>query len=72
MIAVACAVRGGHLNLACGPFVVSYLHRGCDMSLRDVRLVQGVICKTYFDQFAIEEEKTKKRRNKVKLYLLSV
>ncbi len=50
MIAISCAVRGGQLNLACGPFLVSYLHRGFDMSLRDVRLVQGVIFRTYFQQ----------------------
>ena len=52
MIAISCAVRGGQLNLACGPFLVSYLHRGFDMSMRDVRLVQGVIFRTYFQQFA--------------------
>ena len=52
MIAISCAVRGGQLNLACGPFLVSYfLHRGFDMSSRDVRLVQGVIFRTYFQQF---------------------
>jgi len=53
--AISCAVRGGQLNLACGPFLVSYLHRGRDMTMREVRLVQGVICRTYFDQFAAEE-----------------
>ena len=51
MIAISCAVRGGQLNLACGPFLVSYLHRGFGMSMRDVRLVQGVIFRTYFQQF---------------------
>ena len=53
MIAISCAVRGGQLNLACGPFVVLYLHRGFGMSMRDVRLVQGVIFRTYFRQFAV-------------------
>ena len=53
MIAISCAVRGGQLNLACGPFLVSYLHRGFCMRMRDVRLVQGVIFKTYFQQFAV-------------------
>ena len=53
MIAISCAVRGGQLNLACGPFLVSYLHRGFGMSMRDVRLVQGVIFRTYFQQFAV-------------------
>ena len=53
MIAISCAVRGGQLNLACGPFLVSYLHRGFGMSMRDVRLVQGVICRNYFQQFAV-------------------
>ena len=53
MIAISCAVRGGQLNLACGPFLVSYLHRGFGMSMRDVRLVQGVIFRTYFRQFAV-------------------
>ena len=53
MIAISCAVRGGQLNLACGPFLVSYLHRGFGMSMRDVRLVQGVIFRTYFQQFSI-------------------
>ena len=54
MIAISCAVRGEQLNLACGPFLVSYLHRGFDMSMRDVRLVQGVIFRTYFQQFTVE------------------
>jgi hypothetical protein len=54
--AISCAVRGGQLNLACGPFLVSYLYRGRDMTMRDVRLVQGVICRTYFDQFTAAEE----------------
>ena len=43
------------MNLACGPCLVSYLYRGRDMTARDVRLVQGVICRTYFDQFAEAE-----------------
>ena len=55
MIAISCAVRGGQLNLACGPFLVSYLHRGFGMSMRDVRLVQGVIFRTYFRQFAVAD-----------------
>ena len=63
LTAISCAVRGGQLNLACGPFLVSYLYRGRDMTMRDVRLVQGVICKTYFDQFvsddASDESQTK-------------
>ena len=50
VIAITCAVRNRQLNLACGPLLVSYLHRG--MSLRDVHLVQGVIFRTYFKQFA--------------------
>jgi hypothetical protein len=55
VIAISCGVRGGQLNLACGPFLVSYLHRGFGMSVRDVRLVQGVIFKTYFRQFAVAD-----------------
>ena len=55
VIAISCAVRGGQLNLACGPFLVSYLHRGFSMSMRDVRLVQGVICRNYFSQFAVAD-----------------
>ena len=53
--AISCAVRGGQLNLACGPFLVSYLYKGRGMTLRDVRLVQGVICRTYFDQFVVND-----------------
>ena len=49
--AVSCAVRGGQLNLAVGPFLLSYLRCGFGMREREVRLVQGVICRTYFDQF---------------------
>ena len=63
MIAISCAVRGGKLNLACGPFLVSYLHRGFGMSMRDVRLVQGVIFRTYFQQFA-EADKSDSHENK--------
>jgi len=55
VIAISCAVRGGQLNLACGPFLVSYLHRGFGMSMRDVRLVQGVIFRTYFQQFEVAD-----------------
>ena len=51
MIAISCAVRGRQLILACGPYLVSYLHRGNDMSRKEFLLVQGVICKTYFLQF---------------------
>ena len=50
--AISCAVRGGQLTMFCGTQLVSYLHRGPDMTMRDVRLMQGVICRTYFDQFA--------------------
>ena len=55
MIAISCAVRCGQLNLACGPFLVSYLHRGFGMSMKDVRLVQGVIFRTYFQQFTVAD-----------------
>lgn len=50
VIAITCAVRGRQLNLTCGPLLALYLHRR--MSPRDVRLVQGVIFRTYFKQFA--------------------
>ncbi len=53
MIAISCAVRGGQLNLACGPFLVSYLHG--KFGMRDFRLVQGVIFRTYFQQFAVAD-----------------
>ena len=49
VIAISSAVRAGQLNLACGPFLVSFLHR-C-MSIKDTRLVQGIIFRTYFQQF---------------------
>jgi hypothetical protein len=52
VIAISCAVRGGQINLACGPFLVSYLHRGIGMTMRDVHLMQGVIFRTYFEQFS--------------------
>ena len=73
MVAISCAVRGGQLNLACGPFLVSYLHRGFGMSMRDVRLVQGVIFRTYFQQFAVadvvddSETERDSHENKIKL-----
>ena len=50
VIAITYAVRGRQLNLTCGLLLASYLHRR--MSPRDVRLVQGVIFRTYFKQFA--------------------
>jgi hypothetical protein len=55
VIAISNAVRNGQLNLACGPFLVSYLYKGHDMIIEDVRLVQGVICGSYFGQFAADE-----------------
>ena len=55
VIAVTCAVRGGQINLACGPYLISYLYRGFSMTMRDFRLVQGVIFKTYFHQFTVAE-----------------
>jgi hypothetical protein len=42
------------------------------MSMRDVRLVRGVLCGTYFGQFAIEEDIRDKRRRKVKQLLLLI
>ncbi len=61
VIAISRAVRGGQFNVACGPFLFSYLYRGFDISARVVRLVQGVICRTYFRQFALNANESELR-----------
>ncbi len=63
MIAISSAVRGRQLNLACGPFLVSFLHR-C-MSMKDSNLVQGVIFKSYFKQFKTLDKVEHQRNTKV-------
>ncbi len=65
---MSCAVRGGRLTLAGGLLVVSYLYRRRDMAQRDVRLLQGVVWRTYFDQFATakqEEEEEEEEEEEI-------
>ena len=45
------AVRGKQLTAALGPFLLQYLYRGLRLTGRDVRLLQGVVYRTYFRQF---------------------
>ena len=47
------AVRNKQLTAALGVFMLSYLYRGLKLTGRDVRLMQGVIYRTYFDQFQL-------------------
>ena len=48
---LASVVRNKQLTAALGVFMLSYLYRGLQLTGRDVRLMQGVIYRTYFDQF---------------------
>ena len=50
------AVRNKQLTAALGVFMLSYLYRGLKLTGRDVRLMQGVIYRTYFDQFQLIED----------------
>jgi hypothetical protein len=50
-MAVSSAVRGGALSIAGGNYVLAYLHRENGMTPREVRLVEGILFRTYFNQF---------------------
>jgi hypothetical protein len=50
VIAISCAVRNTQLNIACGPFLISYLYKGQKMNHKDVQLVQSVIFKTFANE----------------------
>ncbi len=49
---------------------MSYLCRGIGLRIRDVRLVQGVICRTYFRQFSAEQVFYKYERKEGKKYIV--
>ena len=52
-IVLSSAVRGKQLTAALGPFLLQYLYRGLRLTGRDVRLLQGVVYRTYFCQFQV-------------------
>ncbi len=52
-VVMSSAIRGGALSVKGGYCVLSYLHRaGGSMTLREVRLVEGIMYRTYFTQFS--------------------
>ncbi len=55
-VAVSSAIRGGALSVAGGRCVLAYLHWGHRMTPREVRLVEGIIYRTYFAQFIVTDQ----------------
>ena len=55
-MAVSSAIRGGVMSVVGGRLILAFLHWGDRMTPREVRLIEGIMYRTYFEQFLVPQQ----------------